>query len=149
MCTIELPDEAHRRVEAFADVYRAVMDEDVDVSKCLAVIVERGFQAALSDILRNQDQAVLIESISTAGFKTPGGGVSVHGRHDRARRGHAQAIKARSRINTWVRTTLPNIAMEPTAHGHRSAPRLIANVRRPEYDLGNCTTEHFQCVVNG
>ena len=121
-----IPEDAHRRVEAFAAVYRAVMDKDADVSKCLAVIVERGFQAALSDILRNQDQAVLIESIRQLASKH----LKAVCRYMADMIGlGADTRKPKSRINTCVRITPANIAMEPTARADRSAPRLIANVR--------------------
>jgi hypothetical protein len=71
MQAIEVSDDIYRRVQAFTAVYRAVMNEDADVDTCFGILFERGFQAALSDILRNQQQAVLVESLQQLAVRDP------------------------------------------------------------------------------
>jgi hypothetical protein len=71
MASISLTDEQRRLIEAFADVYRAVMDEDADTETCFDVLFERGYETALNDILKNQDQATLLKSIHLLAAKHP------------------------------------------------------------------------------
>lgn len=71
MQTIELPDRTYQQAEAFARVYRAVTGEDADVSICIQVLLERGFKAALGDILLRQDSEVLAESLQQIASESP------------------------------------------------------------------------------
>jgi hypothetical protein len=66
-----LPDETMRRVLAFTDLYRAVMDQDADVETCLGVLLERGFEAALVDVLASQEPAILVRSIQQLAQRHP------------------------------------------------------------------------------
>jgi hypothetical protein len=71
MDSITLSAEMQRKVLGFTDVYRAVMDEDADIETCLSVLLERGFEAALADILANQDKSILIRSIQHLAERDP------------------------------------------------------------------------------
>jgi hypothetical protein len=63
MKSITLANEMQRKVLAFTDVYRAVMNEDANVETCLNILLDRGFEIALADILGNQDRSALVEPI--------------------------------------------------------------------------------------
>ena len=71
MPAIEIPDDIYRRVEAFTSVVRAVMNEDADVPTCTGMILERGLQSMLADIVGRQDQQILVESIQQLAARHP------------------------------------------------------------------------------
>lgn len=71
MASIELSDEMYRRVVEFTAVFRAVTDDDADVGTCFGVVVERGLQAMLADIIAGQEQPVLTESLQQLASRHP------------------------------------------------------------------------------
>lgn len=71
MPTIEISDEHYRRVEQFALLFNAVMNEDVDIETCLCIVLERGLGSMLLDIIGTQEQSVLLESIQQMAALSP------------------------------------------------------------------------------
>ena len=71
MHTLAVPEDAYRKLEAFTNVYRAVMDDDADLNTSLAVFIDLGFKAALETILAQQGEPVLLESIQQLAADNP------------------------------------------------------------------------------
>ncbi|HEV8574040.1 MAG TPA: hypothetical protein VGR43_04960 [Dehalococcoidia bacterium] len=70
--TVELSEETHRQVESFRVVVNAIIGRDLDTEACLGLIVERGLESMLRDLLGPQDQATLLESIRQLALREPG-----------------------------------------------------------------------------
>lgn len=71
MKTVELSDEVVDRIQAFADVYRAVVDDDADFIACVEVLLDRGFDAAIADVLQDQEHETLVKSFQQLASKSP------------------------------------------------------------------------------
>jgi hypothetical protein len=71
MPTIEVPNDTYHRVEEFAAVVRAVLDEETDAPACLGMALDRGLQAMLADIIARQEQPVLVESFQQLAARDP------------------------------------------------------------------------------
>jgi hypothetical protein len=71
MDRLRLTDEHRRRINAFAPIYRSVMNQDVDAQSCLDILMERGFRATLADVLDSADSATLVESIQQLAVRDP------------------------------------------------------------------------------
>lgn len=71
MPTIEITDELYNRVEQFTPVVRAVLNEGADTSTAFGIILERGLQTALSDIVARQEESILVESFHQLAARNP------------------------------------------------------------------------------
>lgn len=71
MATIEIPDELYNRVEQFTPVVRAVLNKETDTSTSFGIILERGLQATLGDIVARQKESVFFESIHQLAARNP------------------------------------------------------------------------------
>ena len=68
---LQLTDEHRRRIKAFAQIYRSVMNAEADAQTCLDILMERGFRAILADFVESADPATLIESIQQLAARDP------------------------------------------------------------------------------
>ena len=71
MATPHLTDEHRRRINAFAPIYRSVMNQDADAQTYFDILMERGFRAILADLLESADSPTLIESIQQLAARNP------------------------------------------------------------------------------
>ncbi len=71
MQTIEIPDEMFQRVEAFTQVARAVLDEDLDTADCFEIVVELGLGAGLAQVIGQQDESILVQAVQQMAEETP------------------------------------------------------------------------------
>jgi len=62
MPTIDLPADLQARVEAFRPVVNEVLEADVSFEDCLKIVIERGLDTVLADLLGAADAAVLLAS---------------------------------------------------------------------------------------
>lgn len=63
MPTSELSDEMFQRVEEFAKVIRAVMDEDTDTATAFGIVLERGLKTALGDVVARREESTFVGSL--------------------------------------------------------------------------------------
>ena len=71
MRIIEMTDEMYQRIEAFTQVARAVLDEDVDTVDCFGIVVELGLGAGLNRVIDQQDESTLVQAIQQMAEKDP------------------------------------------------------------------------------
>lgn len=68
---IEINEELHRRIKSFKEVIEAVIDEQLELSGCVEVILDRGINSMLEDLLGQVEPATLLQSFQQLGTKYP------------------------------------------------------------------------------
>lgn len=71
MRTIEMTDEMYQRIEAFTQVARAVLNEDLDTADCFGLVVELGLSDGLSRVIGQQDESILVQAIQQMAENDP------------------------------------------------------------------------------
>jgi hypothetical protein len=70
MTTIDISDDAYRRVVEFKAVVEAAINEELDLRTYLEVILQQGINSMLADLI-GQDPAILIKSFQQLASKHP------------------------------------------------------------------------------
>ena len=71
MATFELSEDMYRRVEEFRSVINAVVEDELDMETCLGMIIERGLDSMLRDVLSPLERDVLLESLRQLAAREP------------------------------------------------------------------------------
>ena len=61
MPTVDVSDDTYHRVEAFASLVESVIEAEIDVAACVELILRRGMDRMLADLI-GQEPAVLLGS---------------------------------------------------------------------------------------
>src|SRR3989442_2443686 len=70
MTTFELSEDTYRRIEEFRSVINAVVEDELDMEDCLAII-ERGLDSMLRDVLSPLERDVLLEALRQLAAREP------------------------------------------------------------------------------
>lgn len=68
---IEISPELYERIKAFKEVIEAVTDGKLELNNCIELILERGINAMVEDLLAGVEPAILLQSIQQLGSKYP------------------------------------------------------------------------------
>jgi len=71
MTTFELSEDTYRRIEEFRSVINAVVEDELDMEDCLGIIIERGLDSMLRDVLSPLERDVLLESLRQLAAREP------------------------------------------------------------------------------
>ena len=71
MANIQLSEDTYRRVEEFRSVINAVVEDELDVETCLGMVIERGLDSMLFDLLTPLEGDVLLESFRQLAAREP------------------------------------------------------------------------------
>jgi len=71
MATLELPEDTYRRVEEFRSVINAVVEGELDIETCLGMVIERGLDSMLCDLLGPQESGVLLDAFRQLAAREP------------------------------------------------------------------------------
>ena len=68
---IEINTKIDNRIKAFKDVIETVIDEKIGLDDCIEIILDRGMNSMLEDILGQVEPATLLSSFQQLGTKYP------------------------------------------------------------------------------
>ena len=71
MPLVNIPDHLYRRLEAFAPVGRAVLNDDVDMEGVTEIIIDAGLRSALNAIIQPQEESVLVQAFHQLAAAAP------------------------------------------------------------------------------
>src|SRR3989344_1681770 len=68
---IEISKELNDRIKAFKEVIEAVIDEKMKLNDCVELILDKGINSMVEDLLGNVEPAILLQSFQQLGTKHP------------------------------------------------------------------------------
>jgi hypothetical protein len=71
MAQVEISDKLRERIAAFKPVIEAVLEEEVNFDYCAEIVLERGLETMLSDLLGMVEPAVLLASFQQLAAQHP------------------------------------------------------------------------------
>lgn len=71
MRSVEIEDEIYDRVDQFKAVVAAVLGDHADVGTCFGMVIDRGLDCMLSDIIGRQKESTLVQSLQQLAARHP------------------------------------------------------------------------------
>lgn len=68
---IEISPELNQRIRAFKEVIEAVVEDKIELNDCVELILDRGINTMIEDLLANVEPATLLQSFQQLGAKYP------------------------------------------------------------------------------
>ncbi len=71
MVSLAVSDELNNRIEAFKPVIEAIVEESMSIEDCVTLILDRGLNSMLNDLLGAVDPAILLQSFHQLATQHP------------------------------------------------------------------------------